>query len=220
MKQIFISGTDTNCGKTYVTCKILEWLLDQNRTITGIKPIASVCVLDKNGQSFNSDIELLQHWNAKCHKTQLKICMWQFQPAIAPHIAAAAAKQTLSAAEVAKFCQQPQFHTDYLVVEGAGGIMVPLNAHETWIDVLKIMQIPMILIVGLRVGCINHALLTELALRHYAITCLGWIANCLDDKMLALDNTIATLQEKMIMPLLTTITYNGSGIKWSSAFTL
>ena|SRR3990167_1104392 len=205
MKRMFITGTDTNCGKTYATCRILELLKNNNYTCMGLKPIASGCI-KRNGRLSHADIEQLQ----KINNIKAEICAWKFQEAIAPHLAAAANNQTISAAAVADFCWQSHFYADYLLIEGAGGVMVPLNQHETWLDFLKITKIPVILIVGLRLGCINHAFLAERILQQENIACIGWIANCLDPAMLALSDTIDTLQERMTMPLLTTIGYTGS----------
>ena len=88
--------------------------------------------------------------------------------------------------------------------------MVPLNATETWLDFLVEMRTPVILVVGMTLGCINHALLTSLALKSHDISCVGWIANCLDKDMLALSGNINTLKDKMGFPWLATIPYGGS----------
>jgi dethiobiotin synthetase len=112
--------------------------------------------------------------------------------------------------EIAHFCLQKSFSNhDYLLIEGAGGLLVPLNEKETWLDFLTTMQIPAILVVGMRLGCLNHALVTDTVLKSNQIPYLGWIANCLDQNMLFLAENIATLSKKMSVPLLATVDYEG-----------
>ena len=116
----------------------------------------------------------------------------------------------LSTQAITSFCFDDAFAgLDYLLIEGAGGLMVPLNDSETWLDFLLSSRIPVILVIGMRLGCLNHALLTELALNAHRIGCVGWIANCVDENMLALSGNIKTLSEKMRLPLLATIPYGG-----------
>ena len=106
------------------------------------------------------------------------------------------------------FCNQSVFTAhDYLLIEGAGGLMVPLNAEETWVDFIRVSQIPVLLVVGMRLGCLNHALLSDAVLQQQALPYVGWIANCLDNNMMALSENIMTLQEKMSKPCLGTVSY-------------
>lgn len=206
MKPFFITGTDTNCGKTYVTCQLLDYLNVQQKKGLALKPVASGCLV-RNGQLQNDDVLSLQKHNKN---PDYLISGWQFPAPISPHLAAKAAGSSLSVHEIADFCLHRQFDPlDYLLVEGAGGLLVPLNDEETWLDFLNLTQIPVILVVGMRLGCLNHALLTESVLKNNRTVCVGWIANCLDKEMLALTENIATLSLKMKMPLLATIPYQG-----------
>lgn len=206
MKPFFIIGTDTDCGKTYVTCQLLDNLNKQKKRGLALKPVASGCV-ERNGKLQSEDVLTLQEHNED--KSQ-SINGWLFAPPISPHLAAKEVGSRLVAKDIAAFCLNEQFNDlDYLLVEGAGGLLVPLNDEETWIDFIKLTQIPVILVVGMRLGCINHALLTDAVLKSNQIVCAGWIANCLDKGMLALSENIATLSIKMHMPLLGTIPYQG-----------
>ncbi len=171
-----------------------------------LKPVASGCSLN-NGQLQNDDVLSLQEHN---RNQDYLINGWQFPAPISPHLAAKEAGNSLTAHEIADFCLDRQFDNfDYLLIEGAGGLLVPLNDKETWLDFLNLTQIPVILVVGMRLGCLNHALLTESVLKSNRTACVGWIANCLDKEMLALTENIATLSLKMEMPLLATISYQG-----------
>lgn len=200
MKSYFIVGTDTDCGKTYTTCELVKLFKNQHQRVLAIKPLVSGC----NDQFMNEDITRLQAAN----QTSQQICNWQFKLPVSPHLAAFAENIEISAHAINQFCQQ-YTDLDYLLIEGAGGLMVPLNEQETWIDFLKISQIPVILVVGMRLGCLNHALLTAFALEANQIPCVGWVANCLDDDMLLLAENIQTLQQKITAPLLGHIPYKG-----------
>lgn len=206
MKRFFITGTDTDCGKTYVLCQLLEALHKTNKKAIGLKPIASGCYF-KDGVLCSDDAEKIKEIN---QKLPADICQWKFLPPIAPHIAAKLAQQTLSVIEITSFCTKPLFNDfDYVLIEGAGGLMAPLNTTETWIDFIQHANLEVILVVGMRLGCINHALLTESVLKQHQIPCRGWIASCLDPNMLALEDNIQTLKEKMTIPYLATIPYQG-----------
>lgn len=204
--KLFITGTDTDCGKTYVTCQLLDYFKAQQRPALALKPVASGCI-ESNGQLQSEDVEKLQKHNCD---SSLSINGWKFAPPISPHLAAKAVDTRLSAVDIANFCFDEQFlDFDPLLIEGAGGLMVPLNEQETWLDFLQLTKIPVIVVVAMRLGCINHALLTAAALRANQIETVGWIANCLDKNMLALDENIATLEQKMQMPLLAVLAYKG-----------
>lgn len=202
MKRFFITGTDTDCGKTYVTRKLLEHF---PRSVA-IKPVASGCSL-VNGELVNSDAEHLIQYSSMSME---QINPWRFVMPVSPHIAAFHENKRLCISEIADYCLGLHVdNTDTLFIEGAGGLFVPLNEQETWIDFLKYSEIPVILVVGMKLGCLNHALLTELAFNAHNIPCVGWIANCIDPDMLALEENINTLKNKLKIPLLATIPFKG-----------
>jgi dethiobiotin synthetase len=199
MKRYFITGTDTDCGKTYVTCQLIDYFKNRGRRVIAVKPVASGCV-EQNGQLISEDAEHLQRHNGS---DSIQICPWRFKPPISPHLAAEEVDERLSVQAITDFCFDEVFSDfEYQLIEGAGGLMAPLNENETWIDFLLLSHVPVILVVGMRLGCLNHALLTELALNTHKINCVGWIANCIDKDMLALSENIKTLSEKMKWPLL------------------
>lgn len=203
MKRYFITGTDTDCGKTYVTCRLLEYFKKHEFKVKAIKPVASGCQ-EQEGHLISSDEVNLQLHNG----TSDNICQWKLKRPISPHLAAKEDGLQVTIQELMHFCDSNHFQAlDYLLIEGAGGLMVPLNEQETWIDFLKLSQIPLILVVGLKLGCLNHALLTAQVLQHYNLPCAGWIANCIDPEMLALKENIQTLVNKMPFPLLATIPF-------------
>jgi dethiobiotin synthetase len=202
MKRYFVIGTDTDCGKTYVTTKLVEYFSPS----AAIKPIASGCTVS-GGQLVNSDAQLLQN---QSHLPLDLINPWRFKLPVSPHIAAREEGVSIDIKEVAEYCLNLQLaDIKSLFMEGAGGLMVPLNEDETWVDFLKMTEIPVILVVGMKLGCINHALLTETALEGNKLQCVGWIANCIDPEMLWLDDNIETLKNKLKFPLLARVPYSG-----------
>ena len=206
MKRYFITGTDTDCGKTYVTCQLLDYLTQRGQRVGALKPVASGC-FERDGLLVSEDVINLQRHNPSFQQER---CPWRFKSPISPHLAAEDVGVLLSAQAITDFCLKGYFAgIDHLLIEGAGGLMAPLNQHETWIDFLLCSKLPVILVVGMRLGCLNHALLTALALDSYGLECVGWIANGLDQHMLAMNKNIQTLSGKMRYPLLATIPYGG-----------
>ena len=199
MPRYFIIGTDTDCGKTYVTCQLLKHLNQSHQQALAIKPIAS---------GGRGDIDALnQHQDPGTQP----IFHWLFEPAIAPHLAAEQASQVISFDALDTFCDAKQYtNTQTLLIESAGGLMCPLNKNLTWLDYLEHSKIPIILVVGMQLGCINHALLTALALKHHNLNCLGWIANCVDPTMQVLDENIQTLEHRLEFPRLATLEFGGT----------
>ena len=206
LKSYFITGTDTHCGKTYVTVALLNHLRSQNKSALALKPVASGCE-EVDGQWINHDIQCLEQANGS---QSPPIWKWKFRPPIAPHLAAQQEKVQISASEIKRFyTSYPKENLDYMLVEGAGGLLVPLNSQETWLDFLVATHMPVILVVGMRLGCINHALLTAYALRKQHIACHGWIANFLDPSMLAVADNLNTLKQWLRYPYLGHVSYGG-----------
>ncbi|KTD75120.1 dethiobiotin synthase [Legionella waltersii] len=201
MKKYFITGTDTDCGKTYITNQLNRLVNDS----AAIKPIASGCD-EIDGELFNSD--------ALLHQKHSDLPMdlinpWRFKSPVSPHLAAQEACSTLDIQAIASYClnfSDPTINT--LFIEGAGGLMVPLNETSTWLDFLKLTEFPVILVVGMKLGCLNHALLTQAVMELNHVECIGWVANCIDPEMLMLDENIDTLKHKLNFPLLGVAPYN------------
>ncbi|VEG90107.1 dethiobiotin synthase [Legionella spiritensis] len=206
MKRFFITGTDTDCGKTYATCSLLDTLNQRQNKAIGLKPVATGCV-EQNGQLYSEDALLIQENNLN---QTLNINKWSFKPPVSPHIAAKEAGTLITTGDIIRFCNSEPFqNNDIMLIEGAGGLLVPFNEEETWIDFLRQTAIPVIVVVGMRLGCINHALMTAEVLRANQIECAGWIANCLDKNMLYLKENLSIITTKMNMPRLATIPYKG-----------
>lgn len=201
--RYFVTGTDTNCGKTYVTRLLIDCLSQQKVQCMALKPVASGCYWS-NDQWMNEDIVAL----TKSNPSDMQINKWLFKEPIAPHLAARFEQVEITAQAISEFCQSPEYDDyDITLIEGAGGLMVPLNESETWLDFVRLATLPLILVVGIRLGCINHALLLNDVIRTHRLPCAGWIANRIDDTVLYQDEIINTLDKKMTVPLLADIPY-------------
>lgn len=200
-RAYFITGTDTGVGKT---CVSAAWLLAANRqglATQAIKPVAAGCERTAEGLRNDDALQLMQAMSEPLAYGEVNPVA--LEAAIAPHIAAARAGIGLRVDTLAAHCRaildRP---ADLTLVEGAGGWRVPLNEHETLADLAKALGLPVILVVGLRLGCINHALLAAEAIRHDGLSLAGWVANTLQDGMPEREANIAALQDRLGAPCL------------------
>ena len=201
---LFITGTDTDVGKTVVACGFLAAANQQGLRTAAIKPVAAGCEVTEQGM-INSDALQLQA--AASHKLSYQqINPVALEPAIAPHIAAAEAGLRMSASRLVGYCRGVSLMpVDMVVVEGAGGWRVPINSRETLADVARELECAVIVVVGMRLGCLNHALLTMEAIRRDGLQIAGWVANILDPEMPRLQENIDTLKQCINEPCLGTV---------------
>lgn len=193
----FITGTDTEVGKTFATCALLLALRNQGLRAIGMKPIAAGT--DENGK--NDDVERLIAASGTDAPREL-INPYLFQPAIAPHIAAAETGRVIAIEHIIATFEKLRGMADTVLVEGVGGFCVPLCHHTDTADLAERLGLPVILVVGMRLGCINHALLTCQAIAARGLTLDGWIANRIDPAMSRFDENLAALRERIAAPLL------------------
>lgn len=200
-RQFFITGTDTDVGKTVVTAGLIETANQAALSTAAIKPVAAGCESTKSGLQ-NTDALQLQA--AASHPlTYQQVNPVALEAAIAPHIAATEEGKQLSASRLSGFCRGlTLLPVDMLFIEGAGGWRVPLNNRETLADIPKQLNSEVILVVGLRLGCINHALLTAEAIRGDGLSLAGWVGNVLHADMPRLHENIDTLKRLIPEPCL------------------
>ena len=201
---LFITGTDTDVGKTVVACGFLAAANQQGLRTAAIKPVAAGCEVTEQGMT-NTDALQLQA--AASHKLPYQqINPIALEPAIAPHIAAAEAGVRLSASRLVGYCRGVSLMpVDMVVIEGAGGWRVPINSRETLADVARELNCAVVVVVGMRLGCLNHALLTMEAIRRDGLQIAGWVANILDPEMPRLQENIDTLMQCINEPCLGTV---------------
>jgi dethiobiotin synthetase len=193
----FIAGTDTGVGKTLVSCALLYAMAARGKRVAGFKPVAAGC--DEDGQ--NDDAKRLRAaGNVQASYDQINpYCLHH---AIAPHLAARMAGVAIEFPRILVAYQELAAQADTVIVEGVGGFCVPLNDRQDSADLARQLGLPVILVVGMRLGCLNHALLTMRAIAAQQLECAGWVANVLDADMPALQENIAALRERIGAPLL------------------
>lgn len=208
-QSYFVIGTDTGVGKTYFSHRLIQHFVSQSIQTIGMKPIASGFDQLPSGEWENEDVAQL------CAASNVKADMdlinpYAFKPAIAPHIAAAEADVEIKLDTIVTAYQALSQQAEIVVVEGAGGLMVPLNQTQTLLDMVKVLQLPVILVVGMRLGCINHALLTMQVLTAHGIEVAGWVANQIDPAMSRYQENLKTLQSLINVPLLDTLEWQAN----------
>ena len=201
----FVAGTDTEIGKTFVACALLHALRDQGYSAIGMKPVAAGT--DLNGR--NDDVEALIA-AASVEAPRELVNPYLFAPAIAPHIAALEADRPIDLERIAQSFAALRPLADAIVVEGVGGFCVPLGPQVDAADLAQRLALPVILVVGMRLGCINHALLSAQAIAARGLTLAGWVANRIDPQMARFDENLASLEARLTAPLLGVIPANSS----------
>ena len=193
----FVTGTDTEVGKTFATCALLLALKQRGVCAVGMKPVAA----GTDAQGRNEDVEQLKAASGVAAPPEL-VNPYLFEPAIAPHIAAAEAGVAIDLERIAAACERLCDSSDAVLVEGVGGFCVPLGDACDAADLAARLGLPVILVVGLRLGCINHALLTCQAVAARGLPLAGWIANRIDPDMPRWEENLAALRQRIDAPLL------------------
>lgn len=191
LRGFFVTGTDTDAGKTCVSAGLLHWCAAQGWRSAGFKPVAAGSqIID--GERVNGDVRALRQASSVL-LTDAEVGPFQFEAACAPHIAAALENRVIDGSALVAHVQALAQRADVLVVEGVGGFCVPLNQEWDTADLAQALALPVILVVGLRLGCINHALLTAEAIQNRGLRLAGWVANTVDPAMTQAQATLVTL---------------------------
>ncbi len=199
-RSYFITGTDTGVGKTLVAAALIRCLRESGVRVAGMKPIAAGAEPGPEGPA-NADALLLQAEASERHP-YATVNPWLFEPAIAPHLAAAEAGIPIDTARIAAAHAALRAASDIVIAEGAGGFLVPLDAERSCAELPKLLGMDVILVVGLRLGCLNHALLTVEAIAARGLKLAGWVGNAIDPAFARRDANIATLESRIAVPCL------------------
>lgn len=205
----FVTGTDTGVGKTFVACALMHALRRTGRRVAGMKPVAAgIEVLA--GRETNEDVEAL------CRAASIELDRSLMNPyllraAVSPHIAAARENTRIELAPILRAYSEIATRADSVIVEGCGGFVVPLGPGLDTADLAVALGLPVILVVGMRLGCLNHALLTQEAVTRRGLTLAGWVANRIDPAMQCFDENLATLSECLAAPLLGVVPHRPGG---------
>jgi len=204
-RTLFVTGTDTGVGKTRACVALLSGLAAAGHRAVGMKPVAAG--IDP-GARVNADVEAL----ARAGNVEAPVAdrnPYAFADAIAPHVAAARARRAIDLDLIARAHARLAERADAVVVEGAGGPLVPLSGGCDMLDVAKRLSAPVLLVVGVRLGCLSHALAAELAIRARGLAFAGWIANRIDPAMEAADESVAALAARLPGPLVADLAWSG-----------
>ena len=196
----FIAGTDTGVGKTLITSALVHRYAQAGLRSVGMKPVAAGCEW-QDGHLLSEDVAQLVAASNVAVDLDL-INPYAFAPPIAPHIAAEKAGVSIELPVIRQAYDALQADVDSVMVEGVGGFCVPLGADIDTADLAQALGLPVLLVVGMRLGCINHALLTLQAIQARGLRLSGWVANCIDPEMAALDDNIAALRQRLPAPCL------------------
>ncbi|MDF2446105.1 MAG: dethiobiotin synthase [Moraxellaceae bacterium] len=201
MKKFFVTGTDTGVGKTTVSCALLAAARAQGLRTLAVKPVAAGCVQTPEGLRNDDALALMGVMTEVM--TYEEVNPVALPEPLSPHLAALHAGRRLSIAQIGGFVRGALMRrVDFAVVEGAGGWRVPISDREILSDLPRALGLPVILVVGLRLGCLNHAILTTEAMARDGVRLAGWVGNVLDPDMAALDGNVGTLKTILPMPCL------------------
>ena len=199
-RSLFVTGTDTGIGKTVVTLGLMRWLQDRGRRVAAMKPVASGCERTLQGLRNEDALQLQQQASMPLNYDVVN--PYAFEPPIAPHIAASQAGVRIELDTIRQGVHQLAERSDVVCVEGVGGWLVPLNERESVADLAVGLGLGVVLVVGMRLGCLNHALLTAQAIQAGGAPLAGWVANCLPPVPDNLNENISTLKSMISAPLL------------------
>jgi dethiobiotin synthetase len=200
-RGIFITGTDTGVGKTFVAAMVLRALVAAGHRAVGMKPVAVGLAA---GETVHPDVrDLVVAGNVAAPMADVN--PFSYVPPIAPHLAAKAAGACIDLDHIAAAYARLAIASDAVIVEGAGGALVPLSARTDMLDIPARLGLPVLLVVGVRLGCLNHALLSVLAVNARGLELVGWVANRIDPAMQEGDANVAALAERLPAPLLVDI---------------
>ena len=200
-KKFFVAGTDTEIGKTTIACGLLEAGNQRGWRTLALKPVAAGAEPSEDGPRNDDAVALMQSASVKLSYEQVNPVL--FEPPIAPHIAAQQVGKRLTVSQLAGYCRGSLMTpSDLALVEGAGGWRVPLSGRETLAGLAVELQLLVILVVGMKLGCLNHALLTAEAIRRDGLQLAGWVANTVDSNMSCFEENVETLRQLLPAPCL------------------
>jgi dethiobiotin synthetase len=204
-KGIFVTGTDTEIGKTCCSLGLITCLQQAGYRVAAMKPVASGC--EQTAAGLRNEDAILLSQCASFSLAYQQVNPYALRLPIAPHIAAAVQGIEMQPAVIKAAFDALSILADAVVVEGVGGWTVPINANQTMADVAISLGLPVVLVVGLRLGCLNHALLTAAAIMQTGLPLVGWIANGIEPKLAWAKENVQALCERLPMPLLGTVPY-------------
>jgi dethiobiotin synthetase len=208
---LFVTGTDTGVGKTIVACALVRALLARRATVTVMKPIASGALRMPAGLRNEDALDLMAA--SRTLAAYADVNPYCFEPPISPHIAAEASKITIDIDLIVEHYQRLTATADWIVVEGAGGWLAPISDHESMEDLAVALGLPALLVVGLKLGCLNHARLTRESIAARGVGFAGWVASAVDPEMRAVAENLGTLERLLGEPALAVVPHAPAAVR-------
>lgn len=199
-RALFVTGTDTGVGKTVIAAALLRGLRERGQRVAGMKPVASGCRRSPDGIVSDDALALIAE--ASESAPYRIVNPYAFIPPIAPHVAAVEAGTRIDLRELERAYRILAGLADVVVIEGAGGWLTPIDAKHALADFARKVKADVVLVVGLRLGCLNHALLSAQAIEHSGLKLAGWVANAIDPSFERASDNVRALQERLKAPLL------------------
>jgi dethiobiotin synthetase len=197
---VFVTGTDTGVGKTRIAAALCRGLAMRGARVAAMKPVASGCSRTPQGLRNEDALALLAAMNVRARYSDVN--PYAFAPAIAPHIAAREAGVDIDFTVLDRAYERLRMQSDALIVEGAGGWLAPLDPSRAFADLAVHWQTDVVLVVGMRLGCLNHALLTAESIERRGLRLRGWVANSIDPEFERLSENISSLESRISAPCL------------------
>lgn len=199
-RRLFITGTDTNVGKTRCAAALCHAFAARGFTVGAMKPVASGCLRTTDGLRNEDALALIGAMTVRARYEEVN--PYAFEPAIAPHVAAQRAQVRIDLAQLDHAFERLSLRSGVMIVEGAGGWLTPLDEQTLLSDLAQRWQLAVVMVVGLKLGCLNHALLTQEAIERHHGALAGWIVNAVDPEMQAAKESIDTLRARLRAPCL------------------
>jgi len=204
-QRLFVTGTDTGVGKTRMAAALCAAFVAGGRRVAGMKPVASGCDSTPDGLRNADALALQEAMNVRASYDEVN--PYAFAPAIAPHIAAAEAQRSIDFEVLDRCYERLSLQSEVTIVEGAGGWLAPLDGRQTFADLAARWRLDIILVVGMRLGCLNHALLTAESIHRRGLKLAGWVANGIDPGFERPDENLQTLRDALAAPCLGSFPY-------------
>ena len=205
MTRLFVTGTDTGVGKTRIATALCLAYAAAGQRVSGMKPVASGCTPTPDGLRNEDALALIGAMNVRVHYDEVN--PYAFEPPIAPHLAAVECGRPIDFERLDRCYERLCLRSDAVIVEGAGGFLAPLDATRTFADLALRWRLDVVLVVGLRLGCLNHALLTVESIERRGLRLCGWVANSVDPVFLRRDENLQALRARIAAPCLADVAH-------------
>ena len=210
-RGIFVTGTDTGVGKTVIACAVVRALRDEGARVAVMKPVASGAFQTPEGLRNADALALMEAAGRGFSHAYGEVNPYCFEPPISPHIAAKEAGIEVDTRMIRQKYEQLAVGADWVVVEGAGGWFAPINGHQTMADLAWALSVPALLVVGLKLGCLNHAQLTRAGIEAHGVRLAGWVVSGIDQHMMRVEANLETLERLFGEPPLAVVPHLPAG---------